>query len=235
MATKKNSALNYNGEIPVSLKGQPFFGIKLDPEQEEAVDAIWNDDNDIIFINAVAGTGKTLIATGTAEILHGYGKFENIIYIMSPCSDRQGFLPGTITEKSSVYFEAFYQALVKIGIDPRRVISDESMVNQKYGTGYIQCITDTYLRGSNFENAVLILDESQNFPVSELKKTLTRACDSTKVIVIGHDKQCDLNDKSKSGFTKYIEHFRGKERCAICSLTTNHRGWVSQWADELEE
>lgn len=167
-------------------------------------------------------------------MLHGYGRYSKIIYIMCPCSDRQGFLPGTIAEKSSVYFEAFYQSLEKIGVNIMTAINDESMINQKNGTGYITCITDTYLRGVSFEDAIIILDESQNRTLEELKKALTRVCDSTKVIVIGHDKQCDLKDKSSSGFTRYIEHFRGTERCAVCNLTINHRGWVSQWADECE-
>ena len=94
---------------------------------------------------------------------------------MSPYGERkQGWLPGTITEKSSVYFEAFYQALVNCNVNPNSAVSNESIVNQKNGTGYISCITDTFLRGSNLNNAVVILDEAQNFTVPQLKKTLTR-------------------------------------------------------------
>ena len=42
-------------------------------------------------------------------------------------------------------------------------------------------------------------------------------------------------DKNTTGFMKYIDHFRGHENCEICELTINHRGWLSQFADELEE
>ena len=38
-----------------------------------------------------------------------------------------------------------------------------------------------------------------------------------------------------SGFARYLEHFRGQEKCAVCKLTTNHRGWISSFADALEE
>jgi DNA modification methylase len=38
-----------------------------------------------------------------------------------------------------------------------------------------------------------------------------------------------------SGFAKYLEHFEGHEKCAVCKLTTNHRGWLSTYADQLEE
>ena len=87
----------------------------------------------------------------------------------------------------------------------------------------------------NLKKKVIILDEAQNYTVADLKKTLTRCSDDCKVIVVGHDKQCDLKDKNTTGFMKYIDHFRGHENCEICELTINHRGWLSQFADELEE
>ena len=120
-------------------------------------------------------------------------------------------------------------------MNPNICVNSDSMVNQKYGDAYVTLITSTYLRGTNLGSKVIIIDESQNFTTSELKKTLTRCKDNSKIIVIGHDAQCDLEDRTKSGFVKYIEHFRGHEHCEICSLTINHRGWVSQFADELIE
>ena len=233
-AKKKPVTVDPKTDIPLTLDDHPFYGIRLDKEQLEFVNAVWSKDKDIIFVNARAGCGKSLCATGVANLLVQYGRYDGIVYIVCPYGERkQGWLPGTITEKSEVYFEPFYQAMAKCDINPHTAINDESMVNQKNGTGYITCMTDTFLRGSNLENAVVILDEAQNATKEQLKKILTRVSDSTKVIVIGHDKQCDLEHPEQSGFTAYIEHFREKERCAVCKLTTNHRGWISQWADEF--
>lgn len=235
MAKKNKSLTDTYNVLPKSFKDHPFYGIKLDEEQLMLADTIINPDIDIIFVNSRSGTGKTTVATGVANILVKCGEYDNIVYIMSPYGERkQGWLPGTITEKSSVYFEAFYQALINCGIDPYSSINDESMVNQKNGTGYITCITDTFLRGSNLDNAVIIIDEAQNYTVPQLKKTLTRVGKKAKVIVIGHDQQCDLGNTSLSGFRKYREHFEGKERAAFCTLTTNHRSWISQCADEVD-
>ena len=236
MAAKKRTVEEYYGEIPKMLDNQPFYGMTLDEEQLNFANMIINPDIDIIFVNSKAGTGKTTITTGAANLLVKYGVFDNIVYIMSPYGERkQGWLPGSITEKSSVYFEAFYQALNNCGINPYTAINDDSMVNQKNGTGYITCITDTFLRGSNLDNAVVIIDEAQNCTTAQLKKILTRVGKKAKVIVIGHELQCDLDNPSTSGFTAYINHFRGHDRVAICNLTINHRGWISQYADELEE
>ena len=236
MASKKKTITVTTNDIPETLSEHPFYGIELDEEQKVMANTIWNPNIDIVFVNAKAGCGKTIVATGVANLLVQYGLFDSIVYIMSPYGERkQGWLPGTITEKSSVYFEAFYQALISCNINPHTAINDDSMVNQKNGTGYITCITDTFLRGSNLDNAVVILDEAQNYTVPQLKKTLTRVGKKAKVIVIGHDLQCDLEKPEQSGFIKYIEHFKEKERAAVCTLTTNHRSWISQWADEVGE
>lgn len=221
-------------QAPATLDENPFYGFELDEEQKIFRDVIWNPNIDIVFVNAKAGVGKTFVATGVANLLVMYHCYDSIVYIMSPYGERkQGWLPGTLTEKSSVYFEAFYQALLECGVNPNTAINDESMVNQKNGTGYITCITDTFLRGTNLNNAVIIIDEAQNYTAEQLKKVLTRIGSHSKVIVMGHDLQCDLENPSASGFTRYLEHFKNKDRCAICEMHTNHRGWISRYADEL--
>ena len=235
MAKRKPMFEDY-GEAPKIIDGRPFYNLDLDEDQKKFVNAILNPDNTIVFCNAKAGTGKTTISMGTADILVKHNQYDGIVYICSAYGEKaQGYLPGSITEKSEVYFEPAYQAMIECNMNINVCINSDSMVNQKYGEAYVTLLTHTFLRGTNLKRKVIILDESQNYTVSDLKKTLTRCSDDCKIIVIGHDEQCDLEDKSKSGFRKYIEHFRGHEHCEICELTINHRGWVSQFADELKE
>lgn len=237
MAIKKK-AINEEdyGEAPRVIDDRPFYSFVLDEDQKKFVNAILNPNNTVIFCNAKAGTGKTTLAMGTANILVQHGEYDGIVYICSAYGEgKQGYLPGSITEKSEVYFEPAYQAMIECNMNINTCIDNESMVNQKYGEAYVTLLTHTFLRGTNLKRKVIILDEAQNYTVADLKKTLTRCSDDCKVIVVGHDKQCDLKNKSTSGFIKYIEHFRNHERCEICELTINHRGWLSQFADELEE
>lgn len=231
---KRNTNISYD-DVPENLYDHPFFGLKLDEEQQHFRDSIWSKDKLVVFCNAKAGTGKTTIATATADLLVKYGRYNGIVYVASPTQEqKQGFLPGSVEEKSEPYFEPFYQALDKIGVNLNTATFSDIM-NQKNGTAYIQCMTHTYLRGCNFENKVIILDETQNYYFDELKKVLTRIHDSCKVIVIGHSGQVDLfSNPQNSGFTKYLTHFSKDERCEVCNLTTNYRGWISNYADELE-
>lgn len=230
----KKSANTAIRNVPASLVDHPFYGFELDKYQAAFRDAIWDSKKRIVFCNAKAGTGKTLIATATANLLYHYGMCKGIIYIASPTQEqKQGYLKGTIEEKSEPYFEPFYEALEKIGVNRNTAFFDGS-VNEKYQTAYIQCATHTFMRGTNFEDKAVIIDEAQNYYFDELKKVLTRMHDSSKIIVIGHDGQNDLLDHpERSGFVPYLSWFADDDRTAVCELLVNHRGWISQHADDL--
>lgn len=212
-----------------------FYNMTLDADQRTFVDAIKDPSATIVFCNAAAGTGKTTLAMGAANIL-GKDKrndLDGIVYIVSPYGEqKQGYLPGSYTEKSEVYFEPAYQAMIEVGMNPNADVYNDSMVNKKRGDAFVKLLTHTFLRGTNQENKVVILDEAQNYTVPELKKVLTRCHDSCKVIVIGHTGKVDIRESS--GFARYLQHFDGHEKCQVCKLTTNYRGWLSTYADQLE-
>lgn len=219
----------------MALPNKTFYKKTLDDDQQIFFDAIKNPDKTIIFCNAAAGTGKTTIAMGAANILvqDKRNDLDGIVYIVSPYGEqKQGYLPGDITAKSEVYYEPAYQAMIEVDMNPNADVMSESMAAKKRGDGFVKMLTHTYLRGTNLQNKVVIIDESQNYTVDELKKVLTRCHDSCKVIVIGHTGQIDI--KGSSGFAKYLNWFEGQERCAVCQLTKNYRGWLSTYADKLE-
>lgn len=212
-----------------------FYNLELDPEQQAFVDNIMSADKTVVFCDAVAGTGKTTLSMGAANILvqDKRNHYDGIVYVVSPYGEqKQGYLPGSITEKSEVYYEPAYQAMIECNMNPNVVVCSESMTSKKRGESYVKLLTHTYLRGTNFSKKVVIIDEAQNFTLSDLKKVLTRIHDDCKVIVVGHMGQIDIS--ADSGFAKYIKHFSDQGRCAVCKMTVNHRGWLSTHADALE-
>lgn len=235
MAAKKKVQQEYYGEAPRTIDNTNFYGMKLDLEQLTFANAIWNPENLIVFCDSKAGTGKTTIAVGVANLLVQYGLYDGIIYIAAPVQEEKlGYMPGDLQSKVGLYFDSLYQALIKLNINPNTTINQLSIDNQKNGTGYIDTITHVFLRGQNFENKIVICEESQNMYGDELKKVLTRIHDNCKTIVIGHTGQIDLyHYPERSGFAPYIEHFRNEPYAQICTLTKNYRGLVSTHADEL--
>ena len=232
---KSNSKQINKMEVPKNLDDSLFYGIDLDDEQKVFANAIWNPENLIVFCDAKAGTGKTTIATGVANMLVQYGIYDGIVYIAAPVQEEKlGYMPGDIQSKTSQYFDSLYQALIKLNINPQTAINQLAVENMKNGTGYIDTITHVFLRGQNFENKVVIVEESQNMYLDELRKVLTRIHDNCKTIVIGHVGQCDLyHHPENSGFAKYIEHFKNEPYAQVCTLTKNYRGKVSTHADAL--
>lgn len=235
MAAKKKIQQEYYGAAPTNLEDHPFYGFTLDSQQKEFAEAILNPEKLIIFCNACAGSGKTFIAVATANLLVQHGAYDGIVYVVSPVQEeKSGFLPGDADSKTKVYTAPLYDALLKLGIPPNTSVNQESIMNLKNGTGYIDCVSHLWLRGCNLENKVVIVEESQNFYKDELKKVLTRISDNSKTIVIGHTGQCDLyHYPERSGFAPYIEHFRNEPYAQVCTLTKNYRGKVSTHADEL--
>ena len=217
---------------------QQFYGLTLNQEQIEFVNAIFNPDNLCVVCNARAGTGKTLLSLGAANLLYQKGLYEKIYYIVSPTQEQiQGYLPGNQEEKSAVYSEPMEQALITLGINPHvAVISENNLQAQKDGRAYISFRTHTYMRGVNISRAVVIVDESQNAYTDSLKKILTRIHDDCKTIVVGHSGQVDIiKHPERSGFTKFIKlvEDRQPDFIELCNLSINHRGKLSLFADDL--
>lgn len=221
---------------PETLEDHLFYGLTLDAEQKAFRDAIWDPDADIIFCNSRAGTGKTLISIATANLLVEYGRYDGIVVVVAPVQEaKTGYLPGTADEKIQEYLAPYYDALETINLMPEKVIIGSDATVAKSGNPYIRMTSHIFMRGCNLRNKVIILDEFQNMYFDEAKKMLTRCHENCKVIVTGHDKQCDLyKHAERSGFIPYLNHFKDQERARICELKTNHRGWISAWADELE-
>lgn len=225
---------------PKTLKDHPFFGLTLDDEQEAFRDAIWDDQYDIVFANAKAGTGKTTLAVATAMLLVEYGKYSGIYYMTEAGVHemKQGLLPGSLEEKSAPLFAPLYQAVSRLGYDPQRIIvNDFNMAAQKNGSAIINALTDSYVRGISIGEAdapvVLLTDETQNMTLPVIRTVLSRVNDGSKVICIGHTGQIDLKYPQDSGFVRAIERYKKEPWCKVCELTKNYRGKISSVADEL--
>ena len=247
MGKNNKNTQNYsrNPEFaPETLKDHPFYGLTLDPEQEAFRDAIWDPKKTVTICDSFAGSGKTLIALGTANLLVQYGLRDGIIYIMTPTQEqRQGYLPGTMEEKSAPYMQPLLDAMLTLGIPEYTLISDD-MKYRKDDSAYIQFTMDTFLRGCNIENKVVIVDEIQNMFFDIIKKTLTRIHDNCTIILIGSHIQMDIySHRERAGFIPYLNAFKKEvesggpnaDKIALIELRTNHRGWFSNFCDLVPE
>lgn len=210
-----------------------FSGIICNEDQEKFRDAIMDDKNNFILVDAVSGSGKTLIAVTCAKQLVSRGYYQSCVFLVPTTSEQElGYRPGTTSEKLSDYLVPLRQALMKIGEEPDKVITDSLEENLKDSSKWMIAGSQAFLRGVNFENQVVIVDEAQNFTVPQIKKIISRNYDAVKLIVIGSSSQIDI-DPDKSCFSRLMAHMDGFEGYIKCELPISYRGKLAMHIDKL--
>lgn len=208
-----------------------FYGFILNEGQEKLKEAIMSDENNVIIVDATAGSGKTLLAVACAHILCKTEKYKSAVYIFPTVEEASlGYRPGDTKSKESDYLEPLYDALIKIRELPQQAISSD--ISQKNGTAWIEARSATFMRGINLENKVVIIDECQNMSVPIIKRIISRCHDNCKVICLGCQAQTDI-PLGKSGFKQLIEHMYNFDGCVECELPISYRGKLAMHIDKL--
>ncbi len=150
----------------------------------------------------MAGTGKTFVSTCQALdlLFSDDNEFTKIILIKSVSTIRGeelGFLKGTLQERLEPILWSFMLNITKI--------YDDSVINSLIEKGFILPIPASYLRGVNFDNCIVLVDEAQNFNKDALRTILTRLSYTSKMIILGDERQVDLKNKSESSLSFMID------------------------------
>lgn len=226
--------------IKYKMVGNPLFNtflLKMSEEQMNLMEDALDESVKLLFINAISGSGKTMMAVLAAYTLYLDSKStQELLYVAAPVQEGAlGHTKGGIFEKEQKYMVPLYDALEELNLTPEKSIrNDDAPEDQKDDEVWCGTKTHAYVRGSNIKNKTVIIDEAQNYTKNELKKVLTRIHDNSKVFVIGHDKQNDLPDPRKSGFVPYLKHFEEEPYARTHKLSKSYRGRVSTKADEFE-
>lgn len=161
------------------------FQIELHPNLTEIQRDILKDDAQFYILTGVAGAAKSYTALAKGLTALKNGKVERILIIRSSVSSRSiGFLPGTSTEKMSV-FEAPYIALLE------NLVPTKSWA--EWNTKKLISLEPTsFLRGQTWDNTFVIADEIQNLNKSEIHTIVTRVGKNTHLMLVGDPYQTDL-------------------------------------------
>lgn len=209
-----------------------FYGFVLNEGQEAFRDAIMNDENNVILVDATAGSGKTLLAVACANILINRDhKYDSAIYVFPTVEESSlGYRPGSTTEKEADYLEPLYQALIKCNIIPNQAITSD--ISNKNGTAWLEARSATFMRGINLEKKVVIIDECQNMSIPIIKRIISRCYDNSKLIICGCQAQTDV-PVHKSGFKQLMDHMKGFDGYVKCELPISYRGKLAMHIDKL--
>ena len=131
------------------------------------------------------------------------GLCDRIIFITptteaGSAATRIGLLPGTAEEKIAPYVENMRDTITKIlrsggNYNPEEV-SKNLLKDERVAIKLMN-----YARGTTYDNAVVIIDEGENFSKSEMLLLLTRIGENTRYFILGSEKQCDRKDIKAEG------------------------------------
>jgi phosphate starvation-inducible protein PhoH len=154
-----------------------------------------------ILLHGVAGTGKSFLSLylSLKQVLEGKSQYERVVIVRSVVPTRDmGFLPGNNKEKSRVY-EAPYTAICTELFGRGDAYAN---LNSK---GFLEFISTSFVRGTTFNDAIIIADEIQNMDLGELDSVITRVGKNCKVIMCGDFRQSDFRrENERSGILKFM-------------------------------
>ena len=171
-------------------------------------------ESDITICIGPAGTGKTACAVGLACDYLVRDRVDQIVItrpVMETGRQGLGFLPGTMVEKIHPY-------LVPI-LDEMNIYLHKPRVDLFMQNGKIRIVPLEYMRGYNFHQSFIILDEAQNATLSQIKMFLTRIGRDSTVVMTGDIEQSDLYE-DQMGLKVCIERLADTRGVSIVRLTT---------------
>ena len=170
------------------------------------------EHSDITICDGPAGSGKTAVAVGLACQYLQEGRVNKIV-ITRPIVESGkglGYLPGNFQEKVQPY-------LVPILEEMNLYLSREK-VHTLQDDGTIEICPLEYMRGRNFHQSFMILDEAQNATHEQMKMFATRMGRQSKCVINGDIAQSDLPHSMRGALEKWLETLSDIEGVSVVEL-----------------
>jgi len=170
--------------------------VRLSDKQTDLYKGIRN--NTLTVVHGPAGTSKTFSSCYTALSLLADGKVDKIIITkpIQESGEQIGLLPGSIQEKIDPYKQSYYTNFCKI--------LDRATIDWLFAMEQIVFEPLAYMRGSTYDNCIMLLDEAQNSSIKQLMLWATRLGKDSKAVMMGDTSQYDVR-KRDSGYVDFIE------------------------------
>jgi len=225
------------GIIPLISLREGIWGIyPKNIEQQFALDALLNDEINLVTLVGKAGTGKTLLAIAAGlEKSIAQGKYSRLLVSrpIQPMGRDLGFLPGDVNEKLAPWMQPIFDNMDFLFNQNRKQAgtSYEDLINQ----GLLHIEPLTYIRGRSIPGQYLIVDEAQNLSPHEVKTIVTRAGEGTKIVLTGDCQQIDSPylDETNNGLAYVVDRLKTEDIIGHTTLRVGERSPLSEVASKL--
>lgn len=208
MRKKRNKAPRKQEERPRE-PDRPFRS-RLKPKTQNQAELIRTiAENTVTLAMGPAGSGKTKVAVayGIEKLLLGEFKRLVVTRPVVEAGERLGYLPGSYAEKIDPYLQPVYYELLQYLSKAQLQEFINNGVSYR-GAQEIIIAPLAYMRGMNYHDSYMVLDEAQNCTQEQIKLFITRVGFNSKAVLVGDDKQSDLHG-GKSGLYHWYERLQG--------------------------
>lgn len=200
-------------------------------EQECLFDLLFDNSVKIVLAKGKYGSGKSLCLVNFALQQLERGHIDKIVWVpnnaFSQDSREVGTLPGSLFEKEL----PFLGTLIDI-VGERGAID---LLEE----GKLEIVPISIMRGRNFNNCIILVNEAQNLTEDHIKLLIGRCADGSRIFFDGDIKQADsVVFKNKNGLALLLRLADSKVFAKIfgtVTLTKIERSFTAQASDYLDE
>lgn len=221
--------MRFDGEKFVNLKLPPSKFIKgKNSLQRCTLDILMNPEITVAAVLGGYGSGKTFIAMQMALYnVQEKGNQSKILGVRETLGEGQsiGYLPGTKDEKVGNFFAPLAQSLN----------GGEFELEKLKMSGILEVNVPYYMKGTTYNNTVIICDEAEDLSESQIRLIGTRLGENSKIYFAGDYKQSIVNKSQNNPLVKMCNEFKGKHNFACIYLGEDVRSETSKMFAELFE
>jgi len=226
---KKTNEYRFNGNKFVGLKLPDSKVIKgKNSLQRCAIDLLNNKDIPIACVNGKVGSGKTFLCVrmGLYQTVDK-GDFNKLLAIREALGEGKevGFLKGTFEEKTEMFFKPIVQSLE----------GGEQELQVLMSRGILESNIPFYLKGTTYDETVIVVDESEDLSKKQLKLVGTRLGDKSKIYFAGDYKQSSVDNSERNALVAMCNELKGTNEFGCIYLEQDVRSTASSIFSELFE
>jgi phosphate starvation-inducible PhoH-like protein len=189
-------------------------------------------EHPVVICDGPAGTGKTFMSFGHALRMYLFDEDISRIIIVRPTipagdEPSLGYLPGTLNDKMSPYLAPILRDSAPLLIKKIPRSAADNKFIERFGNPTtdseiilaqfdIEAVPLHLMRGRNFHNAFVILDEAQNCTMEDFKLFLTRIGKKCRIVIEGDSTQ---KDRDRGALPELMRKLRSAKYAGIVKLT----------------
>jgi phosphate starvation-inducible PhoH-like protein len=196
-------------------------------KQKQFLKQLKDNTKEIVIGCGSAGRGKSFVSLSYALKALKDSDYEIIVMIIptAPAGGKDmelGLLKGTMEDKTQPFLEADKDTVKKI-LKLSGTQDYETIANSLMNSGKIQYEFVNFLLGKTIDNAVILINEAEQYTKENMRLILTRMGENTKVIITGDSRQVNrrdiVNKKSESGLDFVANNLISLDEVAVTEFS----------------